>query len=103
MFHERFMGTEQLWQILWGQKWSNTAHRDKGVPGGTHGDKGSLGTVHRNRGVPGIIHWDRDSPGIIQEVALANLTRIEVVLEELMGTELASVLFTGTGWPRQTF
>lgn len=101
MFHEQFMGTEQLRQILWGQKWSNTAPRDKGVPGGTRGGKGSLGTVHRNRGVPGIIHWDKDSPGITQEVALANLTRTGVVLEEFMGTELASVLLTGTESPWQ--
>lgn len=88
--------TERLSQILWGQKWPSTAHRDRGGPGGTHGDKGGLGTVHRDRGVPGITHGDRDSPDITQEVALANLTRIEVVLEKLMGTELASILLTGT-------
>lgn len=75
------MGTEWLWQILWGQKYSSTAHRDRSGPGGTHGDKGGLGIVHRDRGVPRITYRDRDSPGITQEVDLANLTRIEVVLE----------------------
>lgn len=83
MVYQQFMGTERLSQILWSQKWPSTAHRD--------------------RGGPGITHRDRDSPDITQEVALANLTKIQVVLEELMGTELASILLTGTEWPWQTF
>lgn len=59
--------------------------------------------AHRDRGGPGITHRDRGDLRIAQEVALAKLTRIEMVLEELTRTEVTPTLLVRTVWPWQAF